>query len=71
MTFLKQILSVYKNLIFNPSKLKKQLILVILIKLFIMFAILKIFFFPDLLKKNFNNDKARGEHVINKLTNDN
>ncbi len=71
MNFTRQIISVYKNLIFNPSKLKKQLILVIVIKLFIMFAILKIFFFPDLLKKNFKNDKARSEHVIKKLIIDN
>ncbi len=41
--------------------------LVIIIKLFIMYAILKVFFFPDLLKRDFKTDKERGEHVINEL----
>jgi uncharacterized membrane protein len=43
--------------------------IIILIKLFIMFAILKIFFFQDFLSKNFDNDKDRSEHVINQLIN--
>jgi len=42
---------------------------IILIKLFIMFAILKIFFFPDILKKNFDTDKERSDYVIEQLTN--
>ena len=29
-----------------------------------MFAILKIFFFPDFLKKKYDNDKQRSEYVI-------
>lgn len=43
--------------------------LIILIKLFIMFAILKIFFFQDFLQKNYHSDKERSEHVLNQLTN--
>jgi len=46
----------------------KQVWLVILIKLFIMFVILKIFFFPDFLKTNFDNDAQRSEHVLEVLT---
>jgi len=45
----------------------KTLWIVILIKLFIMFAIVKVFFFPDVLKSNFDTDKARSEHVSNEL----
>jgi hypothetical protein len=41
--------------------------LVLIIKLFLMFAVLKLFFFPDLLKKNFSNDRERGEHVFKEL----
>ncbi len=41
--------------------------LVIIIKLFIMFAVLRIFFFPDLLRKNFDTDEERGEHVFDEL----
>ncbi len=46
----------------------KQVWIIILIKLFIMFFILKIFFFPDILKKNFDTDQERGEYVLDQLT---
>jgi hypothetical protein len=46
----------------------KRLWLIILIKLFVMFAILKIFFFPNVLKKNFKTDEERGNYVIEQLT---
>ena len=41
---------------------------IIIIKLFIMFAILKLFFFPDFLATNFDTDAARADHVLNNLT---
>lgn len=47
----------------------KRVWIIILIKLFIIFAILKIFFFPDILKKNFANDKQRSEYVLDQLIN--
>lgn len=50
------------------SKTGRYLWAVILIKLFIMFFILKIFFFPDLLGKNFRTDKERSNHVLEVLT---
>lgn len=40
----------------------------IFIKLFIMFAILKTFFFPDFLATNFSTDAERAEHVLQNLT---
>jgi predicted lactoylglutathione lyase len=43
--------------------------IIIIIKLFIMFVILKIFFFQDFLNKNYLNDKQRSEHVIDQLIN--
>ena len=46
----------------------RKLWLIIIIKLFIMFAILKLFFFPDLLKRNFENDVERGNHVLEQIT---
>lgn len=42
---------------------------IILVKLFIMFAILRLFFFPDLLKREFNSDEERASHVLDQLTN--
>lgn len=52
---------------FKSMTLGKKLWTLILIKLFIMFAILKVFFFPNLLKKNFDNDADRGRHVGHEL----
>ncbi len=47
----------------------KRLWGIILIKLFIMFAILRIFFFPDILKRNFDSDQERSNHVLEQITN--
>lgn len=46
----------------------RSLWIIIIIKLFVMFAILKLFFFPDLLQKNFDTDESRSRHVIEQLT---
>jgi len=46
----------------------RQVWLIILVKLFIMFVILKIFFFPDLLKRDFETDAQRSEYVLEQLT---
>lgn len=45
----------------------KKLWVIILLKLFIMFAVLKIFFFPDIMKKNFDNAQKRSEYIIDQL----
>ncbi len=42
---------------------------IILIKLFIMFAILRLLFFPDILKQQFDNDEERSNHVLEQLIN--
>lgn len=34
-----------------------------------MFAILKVFFFPNQLKENFKDDQQRSNHVLEQLTN--
>lgn len=46
----------------------RSLWVIILIKLFVMFAILKLFFFPDLLKTRFDTDEERSDYVIESLT---
>jgi len=53
---------------FRNMQLGKTLWAIILLKLFIMFAVMKIFFFPNILKKNFRSDKERSEYVIEQLT---
>ena len=53
---------------FKSMTIGKTLWAIIIIKLFIMFFVLKLFFFPDLLKKNFKSDEERSNHVIEQLT---
>ena len=53
----------------NMSGWGRKVWVIIIIKLFIMFAILRIFFFQGFLEKNYNNDKDRSEHVLNQLIN--
>ena len=43
---------------FRSMRLGKTLLSIILIKLFIMFAILKVFFFPNFLKQHAQGDEA-------------
>lgn len=45
--------------------------LIIIVKLCIMFLILKLFFFPDFLKTSFSSDKERSDYVIEQLTGNN
>jgi hypothetical protein len=50
------------------STLGKTLWIIILIKLFIMFFILKPLFFPNVLKKEFKTKDERSNFVIEQLT---
>ncbi len=54
---------------FKGMSIGRTLWLIILIKLFVMFAILKIFFFPNFLKTNFETDQERGDYVLEQLIN--
>ena len=53
---------------FRSMTVGKMLWLIICIKLFIMFAVLKVFFFPNFLKSKFDNDSERSQYVIEQLT---
>ncbi|MHC1706992.1 MAG: DUF4492 domain-containing protein [Bacteroidales bacterium] len=53
---------------FRNMTVGKTLWFIILIKLFVIFIILKLFFFPNFLNSNFENDKERSEYVIDQLT---
>ena len=53
---------------FKSMTVGKKLWAIILIKLAIMFLILKLFFFPNYLKTNFDTDEERSDHVIEQLT---
>lgn len=51
----------------NMGRLGKMLWVIILIKLFIFFVILKLFFFPNYLNTNFETEQERVDHVTNEL----
>ncbi len=53
----------------NMSVWGKRVWLIIIIKLFIILAILKVFFFQDFLKRKYDNDKQRSDYVIEQLIN--
>lgn len=53
---------------FRSMKLGRTLWKVILIKLIIMFGVLKLFFFPDFLNTNFATDAQRAEYVLEQIT---
>lgn len=61
----------YKEGFQNMSKNSKKLWVIILIKLIIMFGVLKIFFFPNYLNTRFNTDEEKIEHISKELTNTN
>jgi hypothetical protein len=53
----------------NMSSWGRKVWLIVIIKLFIIFAILKLFFFPDFLQKKYNDDDQRGEYVRDQILN--
>ena len=66
--FLKRVWDLYYDG-FRSMTVGKSLWVLILVKLFIMFAILKLFFFPNLLKENYDTDEERADAVRTELTN--
>ncbi len=52
---------------FRSMNVGKKLWLIILIKLFVMFAILKLFFFQNFLSSKFSTDEQKGDYVIEQL----
>lgn len=52
---------------FRSMTLGKTLWAIILIKLFIMFFILRLFFFPNILQQKYDTDEERANQVIKNL----
>ena len=53
---------------FRNMKLGKRLWILIAVKLFILFAVVKYFFFPNILEEKFDNDVQRSEYILQQLT---
>jgi len=53
---------------FKSMRVGKKLWLIVAIKLFVIFIVIKWLFFPNILKEHFNSDKERSEYILNQLT---
>jgi hypothetical protein len=53
---------------FRSMTLGKTLWKIVFIKLIIMFAVLKLFFFPDFLGTQFTTDEQRADYVLEQIT---
>jgi len=52
---------------FRGMTVGKTLWILVLIKLFIIFVVLRLFFFPNYLNSNYKDDKSRANHVRQEL----
>lgn len=52
---------------FRSMTIGRTLWMIVLIKLFIMFAILRVFFFPNFLNSNFESDGQKSDYVRTEL----
>ena len=53
---------------FRQMTVGRTLWKIIFIKLFVLFAVLKFFFFPDFLATEFSDDRPRADYVLEQLT---
>ncbi len=53
---------------FRSMTVGKSLWVIILIKLFIFFVVFRLFFFPDVLNKNFKTQSEKSDYIIQELT---
>jgi len=53
---------------FRSMTVGKTLWKIVIIKLIIMFAVLKLFFFPDFLGTKFTTDEQRADYVLEQIT---
>ena len=53
----------------NLSSWGRKVWIIILIKLFIIFIVLKLFFFPDIMRKGFRTDTERSNYMRDQLIN--
>lgn len=53
---------------FRSMTVGRSLWVLIILKLLLLFAVFKLFFFPDLLQRDYDNDADRAQAVRNSLT---
>jgi hypothetical protein len=65
---IREIIDFYLDGFKTMSVSNRKLWVIIIIKLVIMFAVLKVFFFPDFLNSKFETQHQKSEYVIDQLT---
>lgn len=70
MSLLNRIVALYVDG-FRNMTIGRSLWMLIIIKLIIFFAVIKLLFFPDVLATNYDDDASRAEAVRNSLSSDN
>ena len=68
MKYIKQIFRFYYEG-FRSMTVGRKLWMIIFIKLFVMFVVLKLFFFKDFLGSKFSTDEQKSDYVIESITN--
>ncbi len=53
---------------FRNMTIGKTLWIIILVKLFVLFVVIKLLFFPNFLNSRFSTDEERSNYVIDQLT---
>lgn len=53
---------------FRNMTVGKTLWAIVLVKLFVFFVVMKLLFFPNVLKRDFDNDSERADHVRKELS---
>ena len=66
---LKRIFNFYYDGFRNMSGYGKKLWVIIILKLVIIFAVFKLFFFSDFLDSKYQTEEEKSEHVIEQLIN--
>jgi len=70
MVFVKEIRNVFRFYYegFRGMTVGRTLWVIILIKFFVLFVLLRLFFFQDFLGSRFSSEQAKSDYVIDKLT---
>ncbi|WP_456393803.1 DUF4492 domain-containing protein [Nitratifractor sp.] len=53
---------------FRRMRLGRKLWLLVAIKLFVLFVVIKWLFFPDVMQEHFSNDTQRSDYILRQLT---
>jgi hypothetical protein len=68
-SIIKRLFHFYYDGFRNMSWWGKRIWIIILIKLFVIFLVLKLFFFQDFLSKKYDTDEQKSKYVLDQLIN--